>query len=99
MGGAIDRFCNLDDALHFLFAIAEELIDRDHHRHAEFPHIADMAFEIGRAALDRTHVGFLEIFLGDAAVMLESANRGHDHRRGRIQFGFAAFDIEEFLGA
>ena len=41
----------------------------------------------------------LEVVLGDAAVHLERAHGGDDDRRGRLEAGLAALDVEELLGA
>ena len=40
-----------------------------------------------------------EVVLGDAAVHLQRAHGRDDHRRGRLQAGLAALDVEELLGA
>ena len=41
----------------------------------------------------------LEVVLGHAAMHLERADGGDDHHAIRLEAGFAAFDVEEFLGA
>jgi di/tripeptidase len=50
-------------------------------------------------ALERLQVLLLEVFLLDAAVHLERADGGDDHRAGGLEAGLAALDVEELLGA
>ena len=75
------------------------MVDGHDRRHAELPDVLDVAAEIGAALLHRLDVLLAEVLLLDAAVHLHGAHRGDDHRRGRLQAGLAAFDVEEFFSA
>ncbi len=55
--------------------------------------------EVGQAALEGAHVFLGEILLVRAAVHLEGANGGDDHRHLGIQAAKPALDVEELLGA
>ena len=69
--------------------VAGEMVDRDHHRHAELADVGDVAGEVGRAAPDRVDIAGGEIGLGDAAVHLQRADGGDDapRRRGSARPG------------
>ena len=56
-----------------------------------------MAAEIGEALLQGLEVLLPELVLRHAAMHLEGAHGGDDHRRGRRQAGLAALDVEELL--
>ncbi len=58
-----------------------------------------MALEIGEALLQRLEIFLLEIVLGDTAMHLQRADGGDQDGAVRLQSGFAAFDVEELLGA
>ena len=58
-----------------------------------------MPIEVGEAALERRQILLAQGVLGDAAMHLERAHGGDDHRRLRGQAGLAALDVEELLGA
>ena len=79
--------------------VAREAVDRDHHRHAVFLHVLDMALEIGETLLQAPQILLLEIVLGHAAMHLERADGGDDHHASGLEPRLAAFDVEEFLGA
>ena len=57
-----------------------------------------MALQVDRPGPDRLHIGSPQPVLGNAAVRLEGAYGGHDHRRVRLEAGLAALDVEELLG-
>ena len=75
------------------------MVDGDHGRHAELLHVLDMAAEIGAALLHRLDILGAEIFLLDAAIHLQRPDGGDDHRRGGLEPGLAALDVEELLRA
>ena len=74
------------------------MIDGDDHRHAEFLQIVDVALEIGAAPDHGFDILVLEVVMRDAAMQLERARGGDQHRGGGFQPRLAAFDVEEFLG-
>ncbi len=55
--------------------------------------------QVGHAGFERLEVFLLEIVLLHAAVHLERADGGDDHRAVRLQAGLAALDVEELLAA
>ena len=56
-----------------------------------------MASEVREAGFERGQVLCAKRVLGDAALHLERAHRGDEHRNRRFESGLAAFDVEEFL--
>ena len=65
----------------------------------EFLHVLDVALQIGHPGFERLEVLRLEIFLFDATVHFQRADRRHqNHAIGR-NAGLAAFDVHEFLAA
>ena len=58
-----------------------------------------MALQIGNAALDRVHVGGVEVSGLDAAVVLQCTQRGDHHAGVRAQARLAALDVNELLSA
>ena len=74
------------------------MVDRDHAGHAVvLAHVVHMALQVGNAALDRVHIGGVEVFGLDTAVVLQGAQRSHDHTGVRAQAGLAALDVDELL--
>ena len=56
-----------------------------------------MPLEVGHAALECGQILLAQRVLGDAAVHLERAHGGDDHRRVGLEAGLAALDVEELL--
>jgi hypothetical protein len=79
--------------------VAEEVVDRHDHRHAEALHVGDVAAKVRAALLHGLHVLGPKVGLRHPAVHLHRADRRHDHRRRRLQPGLAALDVEELLRA
>ena len=73
------------------------MVDRHHHRHAEFFHVLHVAAEIGAALLDGCDILRSEIILLDAAVHLHRPHGCDDDGRVRLEVGLAALDVEEFF--
>ena len=91
-----------DEILHRLdlgIGVGGEVVDRDHHRHAELLHVLDVTAEVGAALLHRLDILGAEVFLRDAAIHLQGAHGGDDDRGSRLQARLAALDVEELLGA
>ena len=76
-----------------------EAIDADQHRHAKASQVADMAAQIFAAGLQRGDVLFAELVFGDSAVHLQGLDGRHEHHGIGLEIRFAAFDVEELLGA
>ncbi len=79
--------------------VGAEAVHRDDDVEAEFPGVGDVPFEIGEPSLQRSQILDAERGLGDAAVHLERARGGDDHRDRGLQPRLAALDVEEFLRA
>ena len=79
--------------------VGGEAVDRDHRHDAEFLHVLDMALQIGHAGFERLEVLVLEVLFLDAAMHLQRADGGDQHRAVRRDAGLAALDVEELLAA
>ena len=89
----------LSDELHLLGGIGREGVDGDNDRHAELLHVVQMGVEVADAALERAHVGGVQLGLGYAAVVLERADGRDEHDAVRRDAGLAALDVHELLCA
>ena len=58
-----------------------------------------MLQQVGQARLKRLQVFLVQVGLGNAAVVLQRANRGNHHNRIGLQAGKAALDVQELLCA
>ena len=79
--------------------VGAEAVDRHHRRHTELADIGEMAGEIGKALFERGDIFLAQRIERDAAMHLQRPHGRHDHGCVRLEPGFAAFDVEEFLGA
>src|SRR5690606_31165889 len=77
--------------------IGDEVVDRDHGRHAEALYILDVAAEVDEALPDGLDIFCAEVLALDTTVHLERAHGRDDDRRRRIESGLAALDVEELL--
>ncbi len=77
--------------------VRAEAIDRDDDRQSVFPHVGDMPLQIGEPSLQGGQILAAERVLRRAAMHLERANGGDDHRRVRLQPRDAALDVEELF--
>ena len=64
-----------------------------------WPTFSNVAAQIIEPALNGRDILLAQFVLGDAAVHLERADRGHDDHGVGLQAGLAAFDVEKLLGA
>ena len=78
--------------------IGGKAVDRHHRRDAVALHVLHMAGQVLHAGRQRVEVLGAEVLPGDAAMHLERADGGHDHRAVRRESGLAALDVEELLG-
>ena len=79
--------------------IGREMVYGDDNRNAEAAQIFDMTAQIGATGSDGIDVLAAQIALLHAAIHLQGANGGNEHRHSGFQPALAALDIEEFLGA
>ena len=61
--------------------------------------VVDVAVQIGNTALQRRQVLGVEFFQIATTVVLERANRAHQHHRRWTQAGLAALDINKLFSA
>ena len=57
------------------------MIERHHRRHAELPYVLDVLLEVGETTLHGGDVFRAERLARNAAVHLQRAHGGDDHRR------------------
>ncbi len=89
----------LADGSQLFVAVGFKAVHCDDHRYAVALHIFDVRRQIRQPADERRGVRRLQIFFGDAAVILECADRNDQNDGIRLQAGQPALDIHEFLCA
>ena len=94
-----ERLALLLDQRDLGVGVGGEAVDRDHRRDAELLDVLHVTLEVRHAGFERLEVFLLEIVLLHAAVHLERADGGDDHRAVRLQAGLAHLDVEELLAA
>ena len=89
--------CGLGDGGDFRVGVGREPVDGNDGRDAEFLHVLDMPFQIGKPVADGGNVLRAKIVPPHAAMHLQRADGGDDHGGIRFQPRLAALDIEELL--
>ena len=90
----------VDQQLDFMFGVFRAAVDG--HRAGQavaVVDIVDVSLEVYHAAIERGEILALQVRELDAAVVLERAHGGHDHRGAGLEARLAAHDIDELLRA
>ncbi len=84
----------------FGIGVLRAMVDGHHRRQTELVvNVVDMPLQVDQPLLQGLDILLRQIRDRDATVILERPHGRHDHRRRRLQSGFAALDVNELLGA